>query len=160
LTFTLIELSILFVVILVVSSEFEHKSLFLSLLFSIQVFIFAFEKGSVSTFLTQKIFLYFGKLSYSIYMLHAAVLFVSLSMLMVTQKVWGIDLTLMISDRRYIDMGSDFSNNLVVLLILGVIIFISQFTYKYIEMKGQAQGKKVLNLLNNNKERKKQRLMS
>jgi len=139
--FTIIEIILLTLVVLIVSSDIEHKSLIASLLFCIQVFVFAFEKGFMSKILKQKMFLYFGKLSYSIYMIHAVILFCSLSTFMIIQKIFKIDLATMVDDVRTIDLGSPMFNNLSILIILGIIIFISGFTYKYIEQKGQDMGK-------------------
>jgi len=139
--FTIIEIILLTLVVLIVSSDIQHKSLIASLLFCIQVFVFAFEKGFISKILKQKMFLYFGKLSYSIYMIHAVVLFCSLSTFMVIQKILKMEITPMIDDIRYIDFGNPIFNNIAILITLSIIIFISGFTYKYIEQKGQEIGK-------------------
>jgi peptidoglycan/LPS O-acetylase OafA/YrhL len=107
------------------------------------VFIFAFEKGFVSRILKQNIFLYLGKLSYSIYMIHAVILFCALLNLMIIQKFSGIELTPMINEIRYIDFGNVLYNNIAICVTLGTIIFLENFTFKYIEQKGQKLGKKV-----------------
>jgi len=45
--FTIIEATLLFLIIFIISSDFENKSIFAILLFCIQIFIFAFEKGII-----------------------------------------------------------------------------------------------------------------
>jgi len=139
--FSILELILLTLVILTLSSNIEHKSLIASLLFCIQIFIFAFEKGFISQILKQKIFLYIGKLSYSIYMTHAIVLFCSLSIFMIVQKIFKIELATMIDNTRTIDLGNPIFNNISIFITLAIIIFISGFTYKYIERRGQEIAK-------------------
>ena len=78
-------------------------------------------------------------------MTHAAILFCLVSITMVLEKILNKKFAPMIEDIRYIDFGNIFINNFVVLLIVSIVIFISIFTYKYIEVKGQEFGKKILN---------------
>lgn len=141
--FTIIESLILLLLTLTISSDIESKSLIVTLLFCIQILIFSFEKGFISKILKQKVFQYLGKLSYSIYMIHLIILFCVLAVLIIVQKIFKIELTLMINHARYIDFGNPIFNNIAIVFILGIIIFISGFTYKYIEQKGQKIGQKL-----------------
>jgi len=147
--FTLLEIILLILVVLILSSDIHYKSLVASLLFCIQVFIFAFEKGSISQILKQKIFLYLGKLSYSIYMIHSVILFFALSTFMIIQKIFNIKLEIMVNDVRTIDLGNPIFNNISIIITLAIIIFLSGFTYKYIEQKGQNMGKSLKKKLSN-----------
>lgn len=144
--FIVIEIILLFAVIHIISSDYEYRSLIGTVLFNIVVFVFAFERGIVSKLLSHKVFLYLGKLSYSIYMLHAVVLFLVLSLVMIVEKITHTKLAIMVDSIRVIDFGSLFYNNLFILAVLGIIVFLAGFTYKYIELKGQELGKR----LNNN----------
>ncbi len=141
--FTAFELIILTLVIITISSSIPYKSLVATALFIIQVFIFAFQKGYISDFLCNKIFLYLGKLSYSIYLTHSIVLFGSLSTYMIIEKVFKIKTSQTIDSVRFIDLGSPLYNNLAIIVILGIVVFVSHFTYKYIEVKGQELGKRL-----------------
>ena len=141
--FTLLELTILSLVVITISSSIPYKSVVATFLFIIQVFIFAFQKGYISDFLRLNVFSYLGKLSYSIYLTHSIILFFSLSTYMIIQKVFKVNISQTINGERFIDLGSPLYNNLAIMAVLGAVIFISHFTYKYIEIKGQAMGKKI-----------------
>jgi len=142
--FTVLETILLVSVVVLVSSAIEHKSLMLSLVFCLQVFVFAFERGSVSQVLKQQLFLYAGKLSYSIYMVHYAILFSVIAGVMIVQKLFGAHITMFIDNARYIDFGNVVYNNMAVVIVVGVTVYISGFTYKYIEQTGQTVGKKLI----------------
>jgi peptidoglycan/LPS O-acetylase OafA/YrhL len=117
----------------------------MSLLFSLQVLIFAFEKGLISSLLKQKIFLYFGKLSYSIYMIHVIIVFNVLWVFIIIDKLFDTKLITILHNMPYVDLGSPLYNNIMVLIILAGVIFISGFTYRFIEQKGQSLGKEIRN---------------
>ncbi len=139
---SVLEFSLVVSVILVVQSEFEYRQITAKLLFYLLVFSFAFESGFLSDALKLKPFQLAGKLSYSIYMTHAAILFCLVSTMMVLGKLSGIEMTPMIDEVRYLTSGNHIVNNMIVILILGVVISISNLTYKYVEQKGQALGKR------------------
>ena len=81
-------------------------------------------------------FLYFGKLSYSIYMIHAAVLYLVLATCTVIQRILKIELIPTINEIRYIDLGNPIFNTILIFIVLGITILVSSFTYKFIEQKG------------------------
>ncbi len=141
--FTILELIVIALVILTISSSIPYKSLVATALFIIQIFIFAFQKGYISNFFRSNVFLYLGKLSYSIYLTHTIIIFGSLSTYMIIEKFLRIKTSQTIDGQRFIDLGSPLYNNLAILAVLGTVIFVSHFTYKYIELKGQAIGKKL-----------------
>jgi len=139
--FTIIEFVLILSIIFLVISNIEHKSVILSLFFCITIFIFAFENGLISKILKFNLFKYFGKLSYSIYLVHYSILFSIIAFAIISKKFFGLNITMMIEHSRYIDLGNSIYNNIAVIITLGIIIFISGFTYKYIEQKGQDIGK-------------------
>lgn len=140
-------LEIIFVVLMVIvlAYSFEYQSIVASVLFCFVVVLFAFDAGAVSLLLKSRAFVYLGKLSYSIYLTHAAILFFLVSMLMVVQKFSGRNVVPMVDGQRYIDLGSSLANNLMVLLVLGAVIAFSVLTHKYIEVRGQNFGKLIAN---------------
>lgn len=73
---------------------------------------------------------YVGKLSYSIYMTHVAILFCLISTILVLQKITGVEMTSTLETTRYLNFGNSFINNLVVLLMLAVVIYISSLWSK------------------------------
>lgn len=134
---TCLELVLLTMIIFVVQSTFEHRSLVASALFMVTVFFFAFELGFISKTFKLKPFQLIGKLSYSIYMTHAAILFCLISTAIIIQKATGKAFAPMIDEMRFLDFGNALTNNAVVLAIVAIVISISLITYKYIEIPGQ-----------------------
>jgi peptidoglycan/LPS O-acetylase OafA/YrhL len=128
----------------VLTSELQQKVLAASALFCVTIVLFAFDGGALSRLLKHEFFARLGRLSYSIYLTHLAVLFFVISAFMVVQKKTGFEAAPMLSGIRYLDTGHAWLNNLMVLLILAVVVTISSATYHYIELKGQALGKQLL----------------
>lgn len=137
------ETLLLVLVVYLVSADVEYKSIMSTLLFCLTVFLFSFEAGVFSTLLKKHLFRRLGELSYSIYMVHAVILFIVISLAIVAQKMTGLYFTDVINDVRFITTGNVYLNNLIVVVILAVVIFISTFTHKYIEKAGQRVGKKL-----------------
>ncbi|MDN5088238.1 acyltransferase family protein [Aliarcobacter butzleri] len=142
--FTSIELFLLILIIYVISNTQEYKSLFVSFIFLLIVFLFAFEKGFFSKILKMRIFQLFGKLSYSIYMTHVLIIFCIKALVTIIDKIFNKNYILIVNNSIEMDFGNIFINNLVVLLIVFIVIIISIFTYKFIEIKGQEFGKKFI----------------
>ena len=126
-------------------ADIEQKVTVVSLMFCVVVVLFAFDGGAFSQLLKARFFTFLGRLSYSIYLTHAAILFCTVSMFMVAKKILGVDLTVMIDGIRYLNTGNYWLNNLVAILVLAMVILVSAFTYKYIEVKGQEYGKTLIN---------------
>ncbi|QHB84876.1 acyltransferase family protein (plasmid) [Aeromonas veronii] len=132
-----IEILLLSMIVIVVQSTFDQRSSVASMLFMVTVFFFAFEFGAISRILNAKPFQVIGKLSYSIYMTHAAILFCLISTAVIVQKATGIPFAPMIEGMRNLDFGGAIINNSIVLIIIVIVIAISSITYKYIELAGQ-----------------------
>jgi peptidoglycan/LPS O-acetylase OafA/YrhL len=140
--FSLLEILLMISIIYIISYIEEYKAVYASLTFLLIVFVFAFEKGFLSIILKVSFFQLLGKLSYSIYMTHYIILFCLISFSMILEKILNIQFAPMMGETRYIDFQNIFINNLVALIILFIVVTISIFTYKYIEVKGQEFGKK------------------
>ena len=102
---TVIEFLLLCISIFVVAIEFNSKALFVPFLFSLVVFFYSLELGYFSSLLKWSGFQWLGKLSYSIYMTHAAMLFIIISMAIVLQKLLGHPIAPMVDAIRFIDFG-------------------------------------------------------
>ena len=134
---SVIECILILGIILVVSNEFELRNIVGPLLFMVTVYAFSFESGAVSRFLLLDVFSLLAKLSYSIYMTHAAILFCFFSGLLIIQKLMGTKLSIMIDGVRYLSFKHELITDTVVMLIVLVVVYISKFTYRYIEKPGQ-----------------------
>ncbi|WP_318519198.1 acyltransferase family protein [Photobacterium leiognathi] len=139
---TLLESILILCVYFNVSYGFEYKEIVTPLLFCLVVLFFSFEFGGISYILKSKVPQLIGKLSYSIYMTHYAIIFCLTSIAMVGKKLTGIEMVKTIGGSRTLDFGSTINNNLVVIFILFIVISVSNLTYKYIELKGQELYKK------------------
>ncbi|VVO31589.1 acyltransferase family protein [Pseudomonas fluorescens] len=138
---TVLEVVAVAAALVFVVSDFAAKSLVASPLFGVIVVIFAFDGGAVSRLLAGRVFGFLGKLSYSIYLTHAAILFCLVSAFMVAEKVLGVDIAPMVDGTRYLDTGNALFNNIIALLVVGSVVLVSMFTYRYVEMTGQALGR-------------------
>lgn len=142
-----IEAALLVFIIMAVQTTHEYRSVIAPLVFITTVLFFAFESGVFSKLFRAKSLQYAGKLSYSIYMTHAALLFILISIAMVMQKITGNQVSTMIDSVRYLNFGSSVMNNLTVIVILVLVICVSHFTYKHIELTGQKLNKRTKNSL-------------
>jgi peptidoglycan/LPS O-acetylase OafA/YrhL len=141
---TVLELAALVSIATMNSLRFANQSLVASLLFCPVVFIFAFEGGHLSRVLKARPFALLGKLSYSLYMTHVAVLFVLMSIFIVLEQRSGRHLTTIFEGRRYLDTGSALGNGLLAVGFLAVVVMVSMLTYKHIEQRGQALGRRLI----------------
>ncbi|MEH6452900.1 MAG: acyltransferase [Psychromonas sp.] len=134
---SVVEVILIICVVLIVQSNVEYRSIIAPFLFFCTVFFFAFESGVFSKLLKIKPLQYAGKLSYSIYMTHAAILFCLISIAIVLQKITGIEMAPMVETDRFLNFGSGLINNSIIIFILAIVIYISSLTYKYVELYGQ-----------------------
>ncbi|HEX8592258.1 MAG TPA: acyltransferase [Pseudomonas sp.] len=141
---TTLELLALIGIAIMNSLRFANQSLFASLMFCVVVWIFAFEGGYVSGVLKARPFALLGKLSYSLYMTHVAVLFCLMSVFIILEQRSGRHLTTIFETRRYLDTGSAVGNSLLAVGFLAVVVMVSMLTYRYIEQKGQAMGRRLI----------------
>lgn len=139
---TFIEILLLFGIYFIVQSDLENRQLIAILTFFVVVLFFAFESGYVSSLFKKVPFQNIGKLSYSIYMIHAAFLFCLVSIMIVVQKITHIEIVPVIDGIRTMTTGSVILNNLISLLIIGIVVILSSISYKHIELKGQKFGKR------------------
>lgn len=139
---SLVEALLVVLVVLTVQSEFEYRPIIAPILFFFTVLFFAFESGVLSKLFKIKPLQYTGKLSYSIYMIHAVLFLYFGAIVKVIQKVTGIEMILIIEGVEYTNFGNEFINNISVLLIISIVIYMSSITYNYVEIYGQKLGKR------------------
>ena len=60
---------------------------------------------------------------------------------MILQKVTGFNFVLWVDGSRLLTLGNSYLNNILAVIVLGIAIFISKYTHKYIEVKGVKLGK-------------------
>ena len=133
---SLYELALLFCIYYLVQSSFEYRLIAAIAMFFMVVLLFAFEAGVVSTLLKTYPLQLIAKLSYSIYMTHAAIL---LSFTWVTSAVESIYAQKLFYEEGAVTLiQHSVLNNVAVFTLILFIIGVSHFTYKYIEVRGQS----------------------
>ena len=119
------------------------------LVFTVTVFIFAFEGGAVSRFMKNPVLLRLGALSYSIYMVHAFVLLILENSTAVAGKVLGVRLEteriITGSQIDLLDFGSPWIMDGVALVYLAAVIALASVTYRYVEVPGYDAAKRFVN---------------
>ena len=144
-----LEFSTLFLVFITVKSSFEYRNLVAPILFYWAILLFSFELGIVSRVLKAGVFQHLGKVSYSIYMTHMAVLHCVTFSMIGLQKITGNTFAPTIGGRPFITFNNNLANNILFFAILISVVFISQKTHQLIELKGQQFGRQRFNLYNN-----------
>lgn len=118
------------------------------LLFCIVILVMAMGRGIFSSWLSLRPMRELGKISYSIYLNHALVLFFAYPVLNRIGRQLGHDPTTPIVldgvDTNIFDLGAMWLNNLAVLVILAVVIGSSMITYRLVELPGQRWLRKSL----------------
>jgi len=140
---SLVEVVLILMVIAVVQSELEYRSVWATLVFFLAVLWFSLEGGLLSTALKRDSLQFLGRLSYSMYMTHAAVIYLFTSLFLVLQKLIGKQTMSMVDGVRFFDTGYGLWNNLLVALMLASVLLCSCWTYRVIEVRGQALGKQL-----------------
>ncbi|MGB4107015.1 MAG: acyltransferase [Alphaproteobacteria bacterium] len=129
--FSALEVFLVVTMILAVSKGRGEWIMALPVLFAAVIFIFAFEAGIISRFLSRKPFLLVGAVSYSVYMLQAFAVFGFLVLLKILpgpesdmggRIVWGDNLWV---------------GDLIVIIYLFLVVAASVFTYYFVEMPGR-----------------------
>ena len=107
-------------------------------LFGAVVWVFAAEAGSLSRLLKLRPFQWMGRVSYSIYMVHWGIAFALRTGLMALAAL--TDRRFFTPDaqgRRWLDLGSVWLNDAVIVLYLALVFAVAGWTYRRIEDPGR-----------------------
>ncbi|WPO97978.1 acyltransferase [Pseudomonas sp. HR96] len=147
--FNLLEIALVLGSYRLIVSSIDHKGVYATLLFCVLILVFSFERGVISRLLSHRVFLWLGSLSFSIYLTHAAILFVYKSGIIVLGKLLHTDFTETLQGHdmpdmmKYISTHSMLLDNGIVLLQLATVLAVSALTYKYVELTGMQLGKRL-----------------
>ncbi|MDY7560042.1 acyltransferase [Pseudomonas sp. 10B1] len=116
----------------------------LAILFCVAVGVFAFEAGAISLLLRGRLLVWLGERWFSIYMTHAAVIFVTTVFVMMVAKITGLALMVELpgATTRYVSTGSALLDNVMIVVELIAVLGISTLTHRYIELPGIALGQR------------------
>lgn len=144
---SVLEIGILAAIYWVMTEGEAPLTVELGLLFCVAILIFSHEAGAVSRLLSLRLFPALGKLWLSIYLTHAAVIFVLATALTLAAKFSGYSLLV---DKpgetsgvlvRYLSTGSALNDNLLMLFVAVAVVVVSMLTHRYIEAPGIRFGK-------------------
>jgi peptidoglycan/LPS O-acetylase OafA/YrhL len=140
-----IEVVLLILTYFIVSVDFQHKLIITPIFFMLVVWFFSYELGIISRILKLNQFQQLGLLSYSLYMVHAAVIYCLGISVLTFGKFLSPNFTVKnVEGMHYISFGNQYINNIIVVLSVVLIYYISKFTFKYIEKPGLKIGKKIV----------------
>ena len=142
-----LEVTSIIIIVYFVSSPGKYTSTITVLIFCLTILLYSFESGLISSWLKNIFFIRLGELSYSIYMVHAAILAATIYIMMIVQKLSGITIAPMSETRRAMDLGSGLVNNIWVFFLVSLVIICANLTHKYIERSAQLIGKRLIEKL-------------
>ncbi len=113
-------------------------------IFCLSVYVFAFEGGAVSRLLNTRPFQVLGVRSYSIYMIHVFILICTSIMLRMIERLLDTSLytdgAINGDPTRLVSFGPGLTE-LATIFMAGVVVVISGWTYRYIELPGQSAAR-------------------
>ncbi|MDO6963747.1 acyltransferase family protein [Rhizobium alvei] len=102
--------------------------------------VFSIGGGQVSRFLSIKPLVYLGTISLSVYVIHAWILLRFINLASILERFTGIDLVRMeivAGERMTFFNVSRLEGTFLAIVMIALIVAVSHFTYKYIEVPGQ-----------------------
>lgn len=145
---SILELAVLTTIGWVMIEGEQPLTLELGVLFCVAILIFAFEAGIVSQLLRLRAFPGLGRLWLSIYLTHAAVIFLLATAMAAAAKFGGYPLLV---DKpgdaagtvvRYLSTGSALNDNLLMLLVVVAVVVTAMLTHRFIEAPGVQLGRR------------------
>tara|TARA_Y100001934_G_C12383803_1_gene794297 strand:+ start:7556 stop:8767 length:1212 start_codon:yes stop_codon:yes gene_type:complete len=154
--FTLAEViscCLIIIFISVVNYNYAYGYILAPYFFAPLILIFSLESGAISKFLIHKPFLYLGKLSYSIYLVHWPFYDTLKAFTMLAKKTFGVEFFTSFEKIKTLDlvlwpkllMGTElWQGDLFYVFAITTVIFLSGLTFKYIETPTRSRFKKFI----------------
>lgn len=145
---SLLEVAVLGALYFVITEGEKPQTLNVAILSCMAILIFAFEAGVISQLLRLNLFTGLGKLWFSIYMTHAAVIFVVGTALQVIAKRTGVTLFADVPGEaagtvmRYVSTGTAVNDNLILVFVMVAVVVVSMLTHRHVELWGIDFGKR------------------
>lgn len=117
------------------------KVLLLALSFSAVILVYADSEGSVIELLVKPIFRHLGKISYAIYLMHYPVIFAVYFLLMIVDRLTGLNLIDTVDGSRYLVPPGKFEGNLILAGIILLVIIVSHLAHTHVERRFYNFGK-------------------
>ncbi len=113
----------------------------LPLVFTLLMIVFAYGRGYVSDLMGSRPLVYLGTISLSIYVVHVWIIMRAGNVAALAERLTGLDLVTYVAegDLRHLELAlSPLAANLLALLVVAGVVLVSHFTYRYVELPGQA----------------------
>ena len=129
--------TVVLVILFVALAQHAASSLAAPIVFAFVVYLFSFESGQLSFFLSRPPFRPFGRWSYSIYMVHALILQIIVYAVRALERLSGLPLRAMTtangSSYPVIAFDSDLAMSALCVIFLMVVIAAASQTYRFVE---------------------------
>jgi len=135
-----LEIACIFLVFLFVyNTGNTPSSMFSPMVFAVSVYVFAFERGAFSKFLTTRFFVNLGAWSYSIYMVHAVIFLNLKGFALLVEKIFKIHL--FAGDKLF--YGNEYYMDVLAFIYICLVIAVASVTYRLIELPSIAYFKRI-----------------
>jgi peptidoglycan/LPS O-acetylase OafA/YrhL len=129
---------------------FDPVNSFLTLCaFGVVVFLFSFERGPVSKVLNGKVFLFLGKISYSIYLIHYVILSVLYGVLRILQSHFHEQYLFHLGQSDMIKIGPTYLMDCLAIAYVVAVVTGASLCYSFIEEPGRELFNRVSRRLSN-----------
>lgn len=111
-------------------------------LFAIMLVTFAFGRGAVSAVMASRVFVYLGTISLSIYVIHIWLMMRADNVIALLSRLTGLHLVDYVVEGGEKHLALAFSplvSDLYALVFLAGVVLVSHFTYRFVELPGQAR---------------------
>jgi peptidoglycan/LPS O-acetylase OafA/YrhL len=112
-------------------------SLLSPIVFSLFIYVFSYEKGSISRLLNTKVFKVLGTLSFTMYMIHGFLLTVIWRIVFLLEPILNVELIKRGKELGYnkiIDVGNRYFGDALLIAYLLSVLVVSHIVYKFFEL--------------------------
>ncbi|MBW8283198.1 MAG: acyltransferase [Rhizobium sp.] len=113
----------------------------LPLVFTLLMIVFAYGRGHFSALMGSRPLVYLGTISLSIYVVHVWIIMRAGNLAALAERLTGLDLVNYVGEgnSRHLELAlPPLAANLLAVLVVAGVVLVSHFTYRYVELPGQA----------------------
>jgi peptidoglycan/LPS O-acetylase OafA/YrhL len=113
-------------------------------LFAVMLVVFAYGRGAVSALMASRVFVYFGTISLSIYVVHVWLMMRADNVVALLSRLTGLHMVDYVAEGGEKHLALAFSplvSDLYAFALLAGVVLVSHFTHRFIELPGQARFK-------------------
>ena len=138
-----LEWVVLISIIALLSTEVAHRRVLSILVFGTTVFVYSSQAGWLSRFFRHRFFQHLGRISYSIYLVHPAILFLNIGLVMLLRHFLHLGSAPFMEGVRFTNYSDGPLNNLAAILVVAIVILLAGVTYRKIECRWSGSTRKL-----------------